>query len=104
MADSTSSPAGPVRQIFLLIITVLLILYLGKIYLRDPEYRNVEVCYLPYKIAHLFWVDVWGAVVTEDTSATLKHSRDVNQFFSSCTKTVGKQEWLRTFGTNQQPE
>lgn len=101
MAESSSSSTGPFRQIVWLIVIVLLVLYLAKIYLRDPEYRHVEVCYLPYKVAHLFWVDVWGAVVAEDTSAILKHSRDVNGFFSSCTNTVGKQQWLRTLGTKQ---
>uniref|UniRef100_UPI0030EE2CA2 hypothetical protein n=1 Tax=uncultured Cobetia sp. TaxID=410706 RepID=UPI0030EE2CA2 len=101
MAESSQSSSGAFRQIIALICIVLLILYVSKIYLRDPAYRHIEVCYLPYKIAHLVWVDVWGAVVAADTATHLKHSRDVSQFFSTCTTTVGKQQWLRSIGPNQ---
>ncbi|NVL49805.1 hypothetical protein F2S72_08640 [Pseudomonas syringae pv. actinidiae] len=61
MPDSAPSQSGPLKQIIHLFLVVLVILYLAKIYLRDPNYRPVEVCYMPYKIAHLLWVDAWGA-------------------------------------------
>jgi len=101
MADSASSAKGPFGQILTLVGLVLLVLYLGKIYLRDPNYRHVEVCYLPYKIAHVVWVDMWGAIVTDDTATHLKHSRDLAAFFTSCTNYVGQHTWLRTLGTDQ---
>lgn len=101
MADSAPSHHGPVRQIIKLIMLVLLVLYIAKVYLRDPEYRPVEVCYMPYKVAHLFWVDAWGAVVTDDTASLLKHSRDLTHFFQSCTDEVSTWPLLRTLGTSQ---
>jgi hypothetical protein len=101
MADSAPAPSGPFKQILQLIIMVLVILYLGKVYVRDPEYRHVEVCYLPYKVAHLMWVDAWGAVVTDDTASLLKHSRDLANYFHVCTAEVGSWTWLRTFGNTQ---
>ena len=85
MAESTSSSSsGPFSMIIKLIVLVLLCLYVAKVYLRDPAYRHVEVCYMPYKVAHLFWVDAWGAVVTDDTVSLIKHSRDLSHFFQSC--------------------
>jgi hypothetical protein len=101
MAESAPSAKGPFRQILTLIGLVLTVLYLGKIYLRDPDYRHVEVCYLPYKIAHLVWVDAWGAIVTDDAATHLKHSRDLADMFHACTTHVSQQTWLRTLGTNQ---
>lgn len=99
MAESSPSQSGPFKQIVHLILVVLVVLYLAKIYLRDPNYRAVEVCYMPYKIAHLFWVDAWGAVVTDDTASLLKHSRDLTRFFQSCTEEAGTWTLLRTLGT-----
>ncbi len=99
MPESSGSSRGPFGQIMVLIVLVLLVLYIAKIYLREPEYRHVEVCYLPYKVAHLVWVDAWGAVVSGDTATHLKHSRDLEVFFNSCTGVVGKQQWLRSIGT-----
>jgi hypothetical protein len=99
MADSAPSQKGPFQQVVHLILVVLVILYLAKIYLRDPEYRHVEVCYMPYKVAHLFWVDAWGAVVTDDTASLLKHSHDLTRFFKSCTEEVSTWTLLRTLGT-----
>ena len=101
MADSAPAPSGPFKQILQLIMLVLVILYLGKIYVRDPEYRHVEVCYLPYKVAHMVWVDGWGAVVTDDTASLLKHSRDLARYFHVCTGEVGTWTWLRTFASTQ---
>lgn len=99
MAESTrSSSSGPFSQIIKLIVLVLVLLYIVKIYLRDPAYRHVEVCYMPYKVAHLFWVDAWGAVVTDDTASLMKHSRDLSHFFQSCTDEVGTWPLLRTLG------
>lgn len=102
MPESKGQAKGPFKQIVTLIIAVLLVLYVAKIYLREPEYRHVEVCYLPYKVAHLFWVDAWGVVVTSDTGSLLKHSRDLNGFFKSCTNFVGKQSWLLNIGGSPQ--
>lgn len=99
MPDSAPSQSGPLKQIIHLFLVVLVILYLAKIYLRDPNYRPVEVCYMPYKIAHLLWVDAWGAVVTDDTASLLKHSRDLTRFFQSCTEEAGTWTLLRTLGT-----
>lgn len=99
MADSAPSQKGPFQQVVHLILVVLVILYLAKIYLRDPEYRHVEVCYMPYKVAHLFWVDAWGAVVTDDTASLLKHSHDLTRFFKSCTEEASTWTLLRTLGT-----
>ena len=101
MANSAPAHSGPVRQIINLIILVLLVIYIAKVYLRDPEYRHVEVCYMPYKVAHLFWVDAWGAVVTDDTASLLKHSRDLTSFFQSCNDEVSTWPLLRTLGTPQ---
>jgi hypothetical protein len=98
MADSTPSRSGPFRQVINLIVLVLVSLYIIKVYLRDPEYRHVEVCYMPYKVAHLFWVDAWGAVVTDDTASLMKHSRDLSHFFHSCTEEVSTWTLLRTLG------
>ncbi len=78
MAEGKAS--SPVRQILTLILSVTLVLYIGKIYLRTPEYRHIEVCYLPHKAAHLFWVDVWAlwCLTTpphiSSTHATLRNS------------------------------
>lgn len=99
MPESAPSPSGPFKQIVHLILVVLVILYLAKIYLRDPNYRAVEVCYMPYKIAHLVWVDAWGAVVTDDTASLLKHSRDLTGFFQSCTQEASTWTLLRTLAT-----
>lgn len=101
MAEGSSSSRGAFGQVLTLISIVLLLLYLGKIYLRDPNYRHIEVCYLPYKIGHLVWVDAWGFVVTDDAKTHLKHSRDLAQMFHSCTNIVSQQTWLRTLGTDQ---
>ncbi|MCF5374476.1 hypothetical protein [Pseudomonas syringae] len=101
MAESASGPSGPFRQIVHLILVVLIILYLAKIYLRDPEYRHVEVCYMPYKVAHLAWVDAWGAVVTDDTASLLKHSRDLGHFFNVCSEEVSTWTLLRTLAVPQ---
>ena len=49
MPESAPSHSGPFKQIVHLILAVLVVLYLAKIYLRDPEYRAVEVCYCPTK-------------------------------------------------------
>lgn len=101
MAESSSqSPSGPFKQVVHLVMAVLVILYLAKVYLRDPEYRHIEVCYMPYKVAHLFWVGAWGAVVTDDTASLLKHSRDLTRFYNACSEEVGTWTWLRTLGTN----
>jgi hypothetical protein len=100
-SSSSSSPKGPFGQVVTAISLILVVLFLAKVYLRDPEYRHVEVCYLPYKISHIFWVDVWGAIVTDDTATQLKHSRDITSFFISCTDHVGQFTWLRTMGSGQ---
>ncbi|KQW19818.1 MULTISPECIES: hypothetical protein [Pseudomonas] len=101
MAESAPSRSGPFRQILNLIVIGLLCLYIGKVYVRDPDYRHVEVCYMPYKVAHLFWVDAWGAVVTDDTASLMKHSRDLSRFFQSCTDEVSTWTLLRTLGNSQ---
>ncbi|MPQ69422.1 hypothetical protein [Pseudomonas sp. MWU12-2323] len=101
MADSSPAHRGPFRQIINLAILVLVVIYIAKIYLRDPEYRHVEVCYMPYKVAHLFWVDAWGAVVTDDTASLLKHSRDLTRFFQYCNDEVSSWTPLRMYGTPQ---
>lgn len=101
MAESAPSQSGPFRQIINLIVLVVLCLYIGKVYIRDPDYRHVEVCYMPYKVAHLFWVDTWGAVVTDDTASLMKHSRDLSRFFQSCTEEVSTWTLLRTLGNSQ---
>ena len=101
MPDSAPAQRGPFRQIVHLVLIVLLILYAAKVYLRDPNYRHVEVCYMPYKVAHLAWGDVWGAVVTDDTASLLKHSRDLTHFFKLCTDEVSTWTLLRSPGTNQ---
>jgi len=98
MAESAPSHSGPLRQWIKLIVFVLACLYIAKVYLRDPEYRHVEVCYMPYKIAHLFWVDAWGAVVTDDTASLMKHSRDLTRFFHGCSEEVSTWTLLRTLG------
>lgn len=98
MSESAPSQSGPLKQIIHLILAVMIVLYLVKIYQRDPDYRAVEVCYLPYKVAHLFWVDAWGAVVTDDTASFLKHSRDLTSIFKSCTEEASTWKLLRTLG------
>lgn len=104
MADSSSSQSGPVRQILSLVIAVTFILFIVKIYLRDPEYRHIEACYLPHKVAHLFWVDIWGMVVPDDNASYLKHSRDLSVFFTECTERVAGWEWLRSIGIPAQDQ
>lgn len=99
--SSGSSPRGPVGQVVQLVAIVLVILYAAKIYLRDPQYRHIEICYMPYKVAHVVWVDAWGMLVTDDTASLLKHSRDLASFFKSCTESASSWPLLRTLGTNQ---
>jgi hypothetical protein len=102
MADgSGSSQRGPVATSLTLIFLTLLIIYVGKICLRAPEYRYVEVCYLPHKVAHWFWVDAWGSFVPDDNASYIKHSRDLTTFFISCTQQTAGWDWLRTIGPNQ---
>jgi hypothetical protein len=100
MAEGKAS--SPVRQILTLIILATLILWVGKIFLRTPEYRHVEVCYLPHKVGHLIWVDVWGALVPDDTASYLKHSRDLEAFFNSCIQRTSHWGFLRYFGPSNQ--
>ena len=95
-----SKPTGALRQIIWWIIATTLCLYLAKVLLRAPEYRHYEVCYLPHKVAHLFWVDAWGYVVPDHNATYLKHSRDLSEFFTSCTQRVGGWTWLRSIGTS----
>jgi hypothetical protein len=104
MADSSSSQSGPVRQLLAAVVAVTLCLYVAKIYLRAPEYRHVEACYLPYIVAHKFWVDAWGLVVPDDNASYLKHSRDLSDLFNTCTHEVAGWEWLRNIGTPAQDQ
>jgi hypothetical protein len=103
MAESGGqSPKGAFRTIVYTLVLILAVLYAGKVYIREPEYRHIEACYLPFKVGHLFWVDAWGAVVTNDTGTHLKHSRDMKSFFASCTSFMGKQSWLLGSNGNTQ--
>ena len=102
MPESRGHSTGPFRQIITLLFIGILALYVTKIYLREPEYRHVEVCYLPYKLGHLVWVDTWGLFINNDTASYLKHSRDLNGFFKSCTNFVGKQSWLLKISSSPQ--
>lgn len=104
MAESSSKPSGPVRQILTAFLLVMLTLYAGKVYIRAPEYRHIEACYLPHKVAHFFWVDAWGAIVPDDNASYLKHSRDLSQFFTACTERVSGWTWLRRIGTSSQDQ
>lgn len=104
MADSSSSQSGPVTQILTAVIAVTLCIFVAKIYLRAPEYRHIEACYLPHKVAHLFWVDIWGMVVPDDNASYLKHSRDLSDFFTICTERVAGWEWLRSIGPSVQDQ
>lgn len=104
MAESSSGASGPLRQILTLFIIVMLVLFVAKVYLRDPDFRHVEVCYLPHKAAHLLWVDAWGFIVPYDNASYLKHSRDLSEFFTSCTQRVSGWTWLRTIGSSKQPQ
>ena len=99
MADSSSSQSGPFRQLLSAVVAVTLCIFIAKIYLRAPEYRPVEVCYLPYVVAHKVWVDAWGMVVPDDNASYLKHSRDLSNFFNSCTEQVAGWDWLRSIAT-----
>lgn len=99
MAESQSNDNGPIFRSIKILAIVLLILYAGKVYLRTPEYRHVEVCYLPHKIMQIAWVDVWGAFVPSDSASYLSHSRDARKFFFTCTKHTAGWDWLRSFAT-----
>lgn len=101
MAEGGSTQRGPLAHSLLVICLVLLVIYVGKIFLRAPEYRYVEVCYLPHKVAHLFWVEAWGVFVPDDSASYIKHSRDLTTFFISCTQQTASWELLRTIGPNQ---
>jgi hypothetical protein len=101
MADSAPRSSGPFRQILSLCFIGLMAVYITKIYLRDPNYRHVEVCYMPYKLAHRVWVDAWGGVFTDDTATLLKHSEDLSQFFESCTERLRDWSPLRDLGLTQ---
>jgi hypothetical protein len=101
MADSAPRHSGPFRQIVSLLFICLMAIYITKVYLRDPDYRHVEVCYMPYKLAHILWVDAWGGVFTDDTATLLKHSEDLSRFFESCTEELSNWSPLRTLGLAQ---
>lgn len=94
--SSGGGSRGPVVGTIYLVIIVMLILYLSKIYIRDPDHRYIEVCYLPHKVAHVFWVDFWGLIVPSDNASLIKHSRDLEAFFYSCTKTAKGWQLLRS--------
>lgn len=101
MAEGSTTQRGPVAHSLLIIFAALLVIYVGKICLRAPEYRYVEVCYLPHKIAYLAWVNAWGVFVPDDSASYIKHSRDLTTFFISCTQQTARWDWLRTIGPNQ---
>lgn len=100
MAES-SSQRGPIAHSILVVVLVVLVLFVAKIYLRAPEYRHVEVCYLPHKVFHFVWVDAWGMFVPDDSASYLSHSRDVSNFFFSCSQEASDWDWLRSVGTHQ---
>lgn len=81
-----------------MVIVITLILWVAKIYLRSPEQRHVEVCYLPHKVARFVWVDVWGALVPGDNSNYVKHSNDVKDSYFNCLQIAGGWEWLKKYG------
>lgn len=91
---------APGKSTFFWIVLIVVFLYGLKIHLREPQFRHVEVCYLPHKVASLFWVDLWGAVVPDDNRSLLKHARDLEQFFFSCTSTTRNWGFLR-YGESQ---
>lgn len=99
MAESQSGDKGPISRSIKIFSVLLLILYLGKVYLRAPEYRHIEVCYLPHKIMHFVWVDVWGAFAPSDSTSYLSHARDTRRFFFTCTTHTAGWNWLRSFGS-----
>lgn len=101
MAENTGKPAGSFTQIMRVCVGILLILYIAKIYLRDPDYRHIEVCYLPYKISHVVWVGAWGTLFTNDIATYQKHSSDLSDMYNSCVNSVGKWTWLRSFSNHQ---
>lgn len=101
MAESSGSQRGPLAHSLFVIALVVLVLFVVKVYLRAPEYRYVEVCYLPHKVFHFAWVDAWGLFVPDDSASYLSHTRDVSKFFFSCTQQAIGWDWLRTIGTNQ---
>ena len=49
MPESAPSHSGPFKQIVHLILAVLVVLYLAKIYLRDPESVSYTHLTLPTK-------------------------------------------------------
>ncbi|KZN20594.1 MULTISPECIES: hypothetical protein [Pseudomonas] len=104
MAEGSSSQSGPFRQLLSAVIAVTLCIYVAKIYLRAPEYRHIEACYLPYIVAHKVWVDAWGMVVPDDNASYLKHSRDLSNFFDSCSEYLAGKEWLRSIGSPAQDQ
>ncbi len=97
MAESDSSDKSPIASSLKIVLLVLLLIYVVKVYLRAPEYRYIEVCYLPHKLVQLVWVDIWGAFVTSDNASYLEHARDSQKFFFSCTNYTAKFNWLKSF-------
>lgn len=93
MAENSSQNPG--KSTLFWIILIVIALYLFKVALREPQYRHVEVCFLPHKIGHFFWVDAWGMVVPDDNRSLLKHSRDLEAFFFNCTNTTKHWSFLR---------
>lgn len=93
MAESRSD--RPLMGTLKWILLVVLALYIFKIYLREPQLRYIEVCYLPHKVAGFFWVDVWGTVVPNDNVTLIKHSMDLKQFFFNCTSTTKNWDFLQ---------
>lgn len=103
MAESSSngSSSGPVGKSLKIVLIVMIVIYASKVYLRTPEYRYIEVCYLPHKVFQLAWIDVWGLFIPDDSTSYLSHVNDVSGFFRSCTQETAGWEWLRTIGTHQ---
>lgn len=84
MNEHSPGRTGPVKQILLLIMAVTICLYVGKIFLRSPEHRAEEACYLPYLLVEFVIVQAWGAVISNDPVTYLKHARYAADFHASC--------------------
>ena len=100
MSEGSSSQTGPVKQTLLLLMAIMICIYVAKVFLRSPEHRAQEVCYLPYLIVEFAIVDVWGAVVANDPVSYLKHARYAANFHSNCMALTSKWGFLQHLSKN----
>jgi len=100
MADDIAEVGKPktILWAFKWFLIVLTIVWLTKVYLREPEKRPQEVCYLPYKAYNFVYVDVfYGTFLIDEQIAMIKASKKTNRFYFNCLSTTKGWGWLKLF-------